>query len=150
MQETIMESLVIDYPVEGETVASPEYTIRLSATGGHAGGVRRAEVSIDGGPWSACRPAAGYWWYDWSGYLAGRHQLRTRLQLRDGRVAQAAQRTIAVNLASAAAAPSSNGAAQELERRGRGLLWLSLSVVSAGLVWAAAAYARRRRSARST
>lgn len=65
---------VIDYPLAGEIVTSPHYAFRIGA-----GGADRVEVSIDGKEWQPCRPAAGYWWFDWSGYNAGPHQIRARI-----------------------------------------------------------------------
>lgn len=74
-------ALTIDFPQEGEPIASREYTLRLTA----AEGVPAVEVSLDGGPWSSCRPAVGHWWFDWSGFAPGEHELRGRAVGADGR-----------------------------------------------------------------
>ena len=63
----------IDYPQEGEVVGSGHYTVRISAVD-----VLDVEVSIDEGPWQACRESAGYWWFDWSGYDSGPHEMMVR------------------------------------------------------------------------
>jgi hypothetical protein len=66
---------VVDYPLEGEIVKSPHYTLRIGASETDA-----VEVSIDGKEWQACRPNVGYWWYDWSGYSAGGHSIVARVK----------------------------------------------------------------------
>ena len=61
-------AVAVDFPRGGERVVSRDYALRVST---EAQGL--VEVSIDGGPWRACRKSAGFWWYDWSGYAAGPH-----------------------------------------------------------------------------
>ncbi len=39
------------------------------------------QISIDGKEWQACRENSGLWWFDWSGYSAGAHNLRARIPL---------------------------------------------------------------------
>lgn len=70
---------VLDYPQQGEKITAPHYTFRV----GTIGDISRVEISLNDGPWQACRNAAGYWWYDWSGYTAGRYQLAVRAQTID-------------------------------------------------------------------
>ncbi|MDE2293807.1 MAG: hypothetical protein KGL53_17255 [Elusimicrobia bacterium] len=70
----------VDFPAEGECVTSPDYTFRIQA-----GQARRVEVSINGSLWEPCRRSVGYWWYDWSGYAPGRHQLVARMEDMAGR-----------------------------------------------------------------
>lgn len=72
--------LAIDYPRQNEVIASSDYTIRVFAPKG----AQRVGISIDQGPWKSCRPAVGYWWYDWSGYDSGEHIVVARGQNRDG------------------------------------------------------------------
>lgn len=72
-------AVTIDCPEPGEAIVEPEYAVRISADG--AG---RVEVSIDHAPWRSCRNAAGYWWYDWSGYAPGKHQIRIQAFTQDG------------------------------------------------------------------
>lgn len=69
----------IDFPVEDEAIGTKEYTFRLWAREGET-----VEVSINGSLWQPCRAAVGFWWYDWNGYLPGRHELRARVKNPDG------------------------------------------------------------------
>lgn len=73
--------IALDHPQRGEKVTSPQYTFRVGALGD----IERVEISINQGPWQVCRYSVGYWWYDWSGYAAGRYQAVARAQTRDGR-----------------------------------------------------------------
>ncbi|MDD5656928.1 MAG: hypothetical protein PHF00_06695 [Elusimicrobia bacterium] len=76
------EPLTIDYPQEGDILDGYAYTFRVTAPLDAC----PVEVSLDRGPWLACRFAAGHWWYDWSGFSAGRYQLRARMRTADGRL----------------------------------------------------------------
>ena len=71
----------IEFPQRGETIISPKYAFRV----GVAGAADRVDLSIDHGRWLPCRNAAGYWWYEWSGYDDGRHTVKARARGRDGR-----------------------------------------------------------------
>jgi hypothetical protein len=71
--------LAIDYPQEGEAIASPTYTFRID------GAAPRVEIAIDGGDWSSCRRSDDFWWFDWSGYDSGRHQAIVRAASQSGR-----------------------------------------------------------------
>lgn len=71
---------VVDYPQQDEIVRCPEYTVRVGAPNEQTS----VDVSIDGGPWRACRPSHGYWWHDWSGYGRGEHELIARARCSDG------------------------------------------------------------------
>lgn len=66
----------IDYPREGELVRPGHYSIRVGTVPAAAS----VELSIDGGVWIPCRESAGYWWYDWSGFEIGPHQIQARAQ----------------------------------------------------------------------
>jgi hypothetical protein len=70
----VLAGVVVDFPQQDECVVSPIYTIRVGANE-----AEQVEVSINGSLWEACRPAEGYWWYDWQGYLPGRHQVLARM-----------------------------------------------------------------------
>ncbi len=87
----------VDYPQRNETVVSESYAIRVTVPDGTLG----VEVSINDGPWHACRPAAGHWWFDWSGFGEGRHEIVARHALPDGRSVRSESRKIAVRKASA-------------------------------------------------
>jgi len=66
--------LYLDYPKAQERISSPEYTFRV---GSKVHG--SVEISVDGGPWQPCRPAAGYWWFDWRCEKPGRHKAAARI-----------------------------------------------------------------------
>lgn len=70
----------IDYPAAAETIALGHYTVRVGASEP----LVEAEVSIDRGPWRPCRHACGMWWYDWTGYSPGPHQIAARGISRSG------------------------------------------------------------------
>ena len=72
--------VVIDYPVENELITHPSYAIRVGTSGN---GV--VEMSIDGGEWTYCRYALGFWWFDWANYPAGSHRIVARLRDNDGK-----------------------------------------------------------------
>jgi len=73
---------VLDHPQQGEKITTPRYTFRI----GTLGDIARVEISINEGPWQACRNSVGYWWYDWADYAAGRYQAAVRAQTKDGQV----------------------------------------------------------------
>ena len=52
--------IAVDFPREGELIWTGHYAIRLSGTPG-----AEVEVSINNGDWKPCRPAVGFYWYDW-------------------------------------------------------------------------------------
>ena len=87
----------VDYPQAGEVVTSPDYTIRISAIE-----ATKVEVFIDEGSWQPCRFSAGYWWYDWSGYLPGKHQIKAQAHKEDGQIVTSRPRQLMVALAQAA------------------------------------------------
>ena len=84
MMKTIVKTNgnpVLDYPVQGDTISGRDYTVRISAPEG----TKLVEVAVDQGQWKPCRQAAGYWWYDWSGYEAGEHEIVARSNTPEGR-----------------------------------------------------------------
>ena len=84
-------SVNIDYPKSGEIITVPKYTLRINAKG-----ATRVEACIDDLPWTPCRSAVGYWWYDWSGYNPGKHQINVRTYRTDGTVVASALRQVFV------------------------------------------------------
>ncbi len=82
----------VQFPGEGEVISGLSYTFHISAAPGTEG----VEVSIDNGDWMPCREALGLWWYDWSGFDKGEHELAARTQMGDGISANAAPRRFAV------------------------------------------------------
>jgi len=71
----------IEYPKMDESIGSREYTLRIAAPEA----VDAVDVSIDQGPWLPCRKDVGYWWYDWSGYAEGAHEIIARTRAASGR-----------------------------------------------------------------
>lgn len=80
--------VAIDYPQRQDVILSSSYSFRIAADPE----LTHVEVSIDEGPWQACRRSVGYWWYDWSGFAPGRHQLLARGRGPAGRIAVTAPR----------------------------------------------------------
>ncbi len=66
--------VLVDYPVDGETITGHTYSFRMSASP-----TERVEISIDGQEWLLCRQSVGYWWFDWSDFTAGAHSLQARI-----------------------------------------------------------------------
>lgn len=64
----------VDFPAQEEGISARQYSFRFGAIPS----ADRVEVSIDRGPWLACRPSVGYWWYDWSGFGPGVHRVTAR------------------------------------------------------------------------
>jgi hypothetical protein len=87
--------MLLDYPQEDEKITTPHYTFRIGAIRETA----RVEISIDKGPWRACRPSAGYWWYDWSNYNDGPHQALAKAHEKEGHALTSAPRRFQVSLA---------------------------------------------------
>jgi hypothetical protein len=85
----------IEYPQDGETIVSREYTLRIA---GPASG-ESMDISIDQGPWLACRKGAGSWWYDWSGYADGDHEIIARTRGANGRWRMSAPRELIIAIA---------------------------------------------------
>ena len=82
----------IEYPQQDETIVSPQYTLRVAAPAS----VEALDVSIDQGPWLACRKDVGYWWYDWSGFSDGEHEIIARVRGQNGRWRMSAPRELFV------------------------------------------------------
>jgi hypothetical protein len=81
-KEACKTQLSVDYPRQGETINCPQYTMRISAPEG----VKRVDVAIDDGEWMACRQTNGHWWYDWSGYQNGEHEVVVRIETQEGKL----------------------------------------------------------------
>lgn len=63
----------VDFPKVNETISAGHYAVRISAEHGVI-----VEVSVDGGPYSACHNAAGHWWYHLHGLCEGPHKVMAR------------------------------------------------------------------------
>ncbi|MBI5245661.1 MAG: hypothetical protein HY923_00645 [Elusimicrobia bacterium] len=73
--------LAVNHPLQNEVITSAQYTVRVYAPEG----VKRVGISIDQGKWMACRPAVGFWWFDWSGYENGEHEIIVSMETPDGK-----------------------------------------------------------------
>ena len=71
----VVAEITVDYPQSREVVTSHDYTFRIAAKS-----ASRVEISIDDNEWQPCRQSDGYWWYDWSGYMSGKHQAIAKIQ----------------------------------------------------------------------
>ncbi len=83
----------IAYPTEDEVIGQPWYTLQVVSPG-----ARGVEVSIDGGNWNPCRESLGLWWFDWSGFSSGAHEVRARRISGDERPAISRRRRFEVRL----------------------------------------------------
>jgi hypothetical protein len=93
-EPVVAGEITVDYPQERERVTSPDYTFRIEAKE-----ASRVEISIDDNVWQPCRPADGYWWYDWSGYMSGKHQAVAKMQPQnDGQKVTSSARRFRVEL----------------------------------------------------
>ncbi len=72
----------IDYPFENEAIEGDSYTVRINAPA-----ARMVRLAIDQGDWRECRPALGYWWFDWSDFAPGEHEVIVCAEYEDGREA---------------------------------------------------------------
>lgn len=82
----------VECPRDGDVIAQPSYSFHIAAAPGAEG----VEVSIDQGEWMACREALGIWWYDWSGFAKGEHELVARARISDGIAASSSPRLFTV------------------------------------------------------
>ena len=91
----IKKKIAIDYPTQHERITSQSYTFRVSAS---VEGGELVLVSVDDGPFSPCRAAAGYWWFDWSGYRTHHHRLLAKIVSADGDLVSETARRFLVSL----------------------------------------------------
>lgn len=73
--------LAVDYPRQNEVVSSAQYTIRVFAPEN----AKSVGICIDQGKWMACRHSVGFWWFDWSGYSNGEHEVTVSMETPDGK-----------------------------------------------------------------
>ncbi len=71
--------VAVNYPKLNERIASEDCTFRIETKLGGP-----VELSVDDGPWRACRPSIGYWCYDWKCAAGGKHEAVARVRLPDG------------------------------------------------------------------
>ena len=91
----VKKKITIDFPKQHERITSASYTFRLSALVGTG---ERVLVSVDDAPFSPCRFAAGYWWFDWDGYLSHHHRLIAKIVSTNDEVISEAARRFLVSL----------------------------------------------------
>ncbi len=84
--------IMIDYPKVNERILSPAYTFRI---GSKVEGP--VEISINDGPWNACRAAEGYWWFDWRCDKAGKYKAVARVRCEQGETKTLSRRFHAVS-----------------------------------------------------
>jgi len=78
----IKNSIALDYPLENETITSRDYSFRMTAEGD----IKSVMAFIDSGNnGQTCREAVGHWWYDWSGYQDGDHNVRIEARTGSGK-----------------------------------------------------------------
>jgi hypothetical protein len=85
------KAAVIDYPQENEQILPGHYAIRIAAA--EEGLV---EISIDGATWHVCRPASGYYWFDWEPTKVGSYKLAVRMRTADGKTVKSDNRSCTV------------------------------------------------------
>ncbi|MEK7232481.1 MAG: hypothetical protein AAB268_01590 [Elusimicrobiota bacterium] len=93
-KQSVRTQLSVDFPRQGEKISGDSYTFRISAPED----VQKVEAAVDRGAWRECRRSAGYWWYDWSGFENGGHEITARLVTADGRAVSAQTREFFVQL----------------------------------------------------
>jgi hypothetical protein len=80
-KETNSAYITVDHPTQGEIISGLHYAIRIGASGEGA-----VEISFNDADWNACRPAAGYWWFDWGYFTPGMYKISARLIDSSGKV----------------------------------------------------------------
>lgn len=80
MIEAPLKTVGLDYPFAGEQIARGPYSFRITAPSDS----REVRVSLDDGPWLACRKDDGHWWFDWTAEGAGTHLAVARVIEADG------------------------------------------------------------------
>lgn len=87
--------VVVDFPLAGEIITTPSYTMRVGASA-----ASNVEISVDEKEWQSCRFSVGYWWFDWAGYESGPHQVSARLTDESGKTVKSKPRRFMVLTAS--------------------------------------------------
>ena len=72
----------VEFPTEGETIVSPEYTFRVLAPEAAV----TVDICINQGDWRPCREAVGLWWQDWNTADNGEFEVVARARQQDGTV----------------------------------------------------------------
>ena len=80
MIQAPLKTVGIDYPNPGETIATGDYSFRISAPSD----AKEVRLSIDDGDWKPCRKDDGHWWFDWTAQAQGEHIAVSRVIEADG------------------------------------------------------------------
>lgn len=72
--------VIIDHPINSETVYQGHYAIKIGASGDGF-----VEISFNDGDWKPCRNNSGFWWYDWSDFSTGATKIVARLRNETGK-----------------------------------------------------------------
>jgi len=88
VQEKIGKRVSIDRPTAYSVINKGHYTALISAAPGDT-----VEIALDGGDWTSCSYAAGYWRVQLDGMIAGEHRLAARVS-EGGRVFVALRRFV--------------------------------------------------------
>lgn len=73
-------SIKVGFPRDGEIIDNATYTLQI-LTREEASSV---DVCFNQGEWLPCRESLGLWWFDWSGYESGEHEVMARMRKTDG------------------------------------------------------------------
>lgn len=71
----------IDFPRQDERIETRHYSVRVTV----AEQADQVDVSIDQGPWQACRLASGHWWFDLQEIPKGERAVIARARQGEGR-----------------------------------------------------------------
>ncbi len=82
----------VDYPQEGEHIPLGSYSIRVGAASAEI-----AEIAVNGKAWNKCRPAEGYYWFDWSPKKPGPARIVARIKSLKGKVSRSIERRCVVD-----------------------------------------------------
>ena len=84
----------IDFPKEGQKIATGHYAVRITAPSG-----LDVEINTGGTEWWGCRESVGFFWFDWWPAKPGRTVLTVRLKSGKGRWKKASERACTVTVA---------------------------------------------------
>ncbi|TBR26113.1 hypothetical protein EPO15_00740 [bacterium] len=85
IKKTLLKRLLpirVEFPIEGETLVSPDYTFRVMAPEAAV----TVDICINQGDWLPCREAVGLWWHDWNTLENGEYEVVARARQQDGTV----------------------------------------------------------------
>ncbi len=86
--------ITVDYPRQMETIIASTYTFRFTVRAIP----EQVEISMDRGPWEACRVSGTHWWYDYKDYAPGNHQFVVRATMPGGKLILSSIRRFRVHI----------------------------------------------------